>query len=473
MALITGIQYFQINKLANEGIFLAITYIFSPRHKMLTLLFILFCIMKYLPISSDLFIENRKRFTARMQPNSMAIFFSNDEMPRSADQNFTFRQNPDLFWLTGIDQEETILILYPDCPNPVYREALFLRKTNEVIAVWEGHKYTIDEAKAASGIKEIFWNSAFSAALPALMAYCEKVYLNFNENDRAVNHVPYKDIRFAHELKFNYPGHEIKRSGPILSALRSVKLKTEIELIRKACEITRDAFLRVLRTIRPGMMEYDIEAEIIHEFIRQRANGHAYSPIIASGKNACVLHYVENNKTCQDGDLVLMDFGSEYANYASDLTRTIPVNGKFTQRQKDVYNAVLRVMKQAKTMLKPGAVLADYNKEVGKIMEGELIGLGLLNKDEVAKQNEENPLYKKYFMHGTSHFMGIDVHDIGNRYAPMEVGNVFTCEPGIYIPEESIGIRIENDILITENGIIDLMHDIPLEVEEIEELMRR
>lgn len=427
--------------------------------------------MKYSSINPQLFIDNRKKLLAELPANSMAIFFASDEMPRSADQAFVFRQNPDLFWLSGIDQEQTVLIIYPDCPNPLYREALFLRKTNEVIAVWEGHKYTQQEAKEASGIQQIFWEENFEATLPALMAYCDKVYLNLNENDRAANQVPYKDIRFANELKYNFPAHEIKRLGPIMSRLRSVKHSIEVDILKQACGITRDAFLRVLKFMKPGVMEYEVEAEIIHEFIRQRATGHAYTPIIASGYNACVLHYIENNKPCNDGDLVLMDFGSEYANYASDLTRTIPANGKFSPRQKEVYNAVLRVMKQAKTMLKPGAILADYNKEVGKIMESELIGLGLLDKDKVAKQDPENPLYKKYFMHGTSHFMGIDVHDIGNRYAPMQVGNVFTCEPGIYIPEEKLGIRIENDILITENGIVDLMHDIPLEVEEIEELM--
>ncbi|MBK8351418.1 MAG: aminopeptidase P N-terminal domain-containing protein [Saprospirales bacterium] len=427
--------------------------------------------MKYTSIDSQLFIENRKKFAAQLPPNSMAILFASDEMPRSADQAFVFRQNPDLFWLTGIDQEKTILIIYPDCPNPIYREALFLRKTNEIIAVWEGHKYTKEEAKAASGIDKINWTETFEEVLPSLMAYCEQVYLNLNENDRAANEVPYKDVRFANELKYKFPAHSIKRLGPIMSKLRSVKHATEIELIQRACNITRDAFIRVCKFMKPGVMEYEVEAEIIHEFIRQRATGHAYTPIIASGYNACVLHYIENNRVCNDGDLVLMDFGAEYANYAADLTRTIPANGKFTQRQKDVYNAVLRVMKQAKTMLKPGAILADYNKEVGNIMETELIGLGLLNKDDVAKQDKENPLYKKYYMHGASHFLGIDVHDIGDRYAPMQVGNVFTCEPGIYIPEEKLGIRIENDILITENGIVDLMQDIPIEIEEIEELM--
>jgi Xaa-Pro aminopeptidase len=427
--------------------------------------------MKYSSINPQLFIDNRKKLVAELPANSMAIFFANDEMPRSADQAFVFRQNPDLFWLSGIDQEQTVLIIYPDCPNPIFREALFLRKTNEVIAVWEGHKYTQEEAREASGIKQIFWEENFMATLPALMTYCDRVYVNLNENDRASNQVPYKDIRFTNELKYNFPAHGIKRLGPIMSKLRSVKHPIEIDIIKQACGITRDAFLRVLKFMKPGVMEYEVEAEIIHEFIRQRATGHAYTPIIASGYNACVLHYIENNKACKDGDLVLMDFGAEYANYASDLTRTIPANGKFSSRQKDVYNAVLRVMKEAKNMLKPGNTLADYNKEVGKVMESELIGLGLLDKEKVAKQDPENPLYKKYFMHGTSHFMGIDVHDIGNRYAPMQVGNVFTCEPGIYIPEEKLGIRIENDILITENGIVDLMADIPLEVEEIEDLM--
>ncbi|MFN8282395.1 MAG: aminopeptidase P N-terminal domain-containing protein [Chitinophagales bacterium] len=427
--------------------------------------------MKYTSIDSQLFIENRKKFAAQLPANSMAILFASDEMPRSADQAFVFRQNPDLFWLTGVDQEKTILIIYPDCPNPMYREALFLRKTNEIIAVWEGHKYTKEEAKAASGIDKINWTETFDEVLPSLMTYCENVYLNLNENDRAANEVPYKDVRFANELKYNFPAHTIKRLGPIMAKLRSVKHSTEIELIQRACNITRDAFIRVCKFMKAGVMEYEVEAEIIHEFIRQRATGHAYTPIIASGYNACVLHYIENNKECKDGDLVLMDFGAEYANYAADLTRTIPANGKFTQRQKDVYNAVLRVMKQAKNMLKPGAILADYNKEVGKIMESELIGLGLLDRDAVAKQDVENPLYKKYFMHGTSHFLGIDVHDIGNRYAPMQAGNVFTCEPGIYIPEEKLGIRIENDILITENGIIDLMQDIPIEIDEIEAIM--
>ncbi|GDX51850.1 Xaa-Pro aminopeptidase [Bacteroidota bacterium] len=408
-----------------------------------------------------------------MKPNSIAVFHSNDQMPRSGDQTFYFRQNADLYWLTGIDQEDTMLILYPDSPRPEYKEVLLMRKTNEVIAVWEGHKYTIEEAKQASGVKTILWNEEFDTILNLLMVYAENVYINLNENDRAVIKVPYRDLRFANELRSRFPLHNYERAGRIMSELRSIKSEGEIKLIREACAITEKAFHRVMKAMKPGVMEFEIEAEIISEFIRNRSSDHAYYPIIASGASACVLHYVENNKECKDGDLVLMDFGCEYANYASDLTRTIPVNGKFTPRQKEMYSAVLRVMKQAKNMLRPGTLLNDYNAEVGKIMEGELIKLGLLNADEVKKQNPDAPLYKKYFMHGTSHFMGLDVHDIGNRFAPMKAGMVFTCEPGIYVPEESIGIRIENDILITDKDPIDLMSTIPIEVEEIEELMKK
>lgn len=428
--------------------------------------------MKYTAIDNALFIENRKKLVSTLEPNSVAILFSNDEMPRSADQAFPFRQNPDLFWLSGIDQEQSILIIYPDCPNPIYKEALFIRKTNEHIAVWEGHKYTQEEARKTSGIEQIFWEDSFEAILPSIMSYADKIYLNLNENDRANNKVPYKDIRFANEIKFQYPAHELKRLGPIMAKLRAIKHPLEIEIIKKACNITRDAFLRTLRFVKTGVYEYEIEAEIIHEFIKQRATGHAYAPIIASGKNACILHYVDNNQICKDNDLILMDFGAEYANYAADLTRTIPVNGKFSARQKEVYNVVLRVMNEAKKMLKPGIILSEYNLAVGKIMEEELIKLNLLKTEDVAKQDEKNPLYKKYFMHGTSHFLGIDVHDIGNRYAPMQIGNVFTCEPGIYIPEENIGIRLENDIYIGESGNIDLMEDIPIEITDIEYLMQ-
>jgi Xaa-Pro aminopeptidase len=427
--------------------------------------------MKYDSIDRNLFIENRKRFVSQMKPNSIAVFVSNDEMPRSADALYQFRQNPDLFYLTGIDQEQTMLILYPDAPNHKQKEILFIRKTNESIAIWEGHKYTKDEALAASGIENIQWNDNFKSTLHVLINYAKYIYLNLNDHDRAGTSVPYQELRFATEIKNNYPLHQFERSAPIMHQLRSIKSSIEVALIQKACEITEKAFRRVLSFTKPGVYEYEIEAEIIHEFIRKRATGHAYSPIIASGANANVLHYTDNNKVCKAGDVILMDFGAEYANYCADLSRSIPVSGKFTDRQKAVYKAVLSVMKQAKVLLKPGQNLDTYHKSVGFIMEEELIKLGLLNAADVKNQNPELPLYKKYFMHGTSHYLGIDVHDVGFRYADIKPGMVFTCEPGIYIPEESLGIRLENDILITENGNVDLMETIPIEVEEIEELM--
>lgn len=428
--------------------------------------------MKYLPIPSSLFVENRKRFVARMKPGSMAVFVSNDEMPRSADATYLWRQNPDLFYLSGIDQEQTILLLYPDCPNPLQREVLFVRKTNEQIAIWEGHKYTKEEARAASGIENIQWTDSFEGIFRVLMTYCSTIYLNQNDHDRATSAVPYLELRFAAEVRAKYPAHQIERASPIMHNLRACKSEIEIQLMSQACAITEKAFRRVLGFIRPGVWEYEIEAEITHEFLRNRATGHAYTPIIASGASACVLHYIENNKQCRDGEVILMDFGSEYANYMSDLTRSVPVNGKFTQRQRDVYQAVLRVMKYAKSMLRPGTKPLEYNREVGGLMEQELIGLGLLDANAVKNQNPDNPLYKKYFMHGTSHFLGIDVHDVGFRYASFEAGMVFTCEPGIYIPEEGLGIRLENDILITRDGPVDLMASIPLEADEIEDLMQ-
>jgi Xaa-Pro aminopeptidase len=428
--------------------------------------------MKYTSIKSDLFIENRKRFNEKLKPKAMAIIHSNDEFPRSGDQNYTFHQNPDLFWLTGIDQEESIFISFPDSPIPAYREVLFLKKTNEHIAIWEGHKYTKEEAYQTSGIRSVFWLDDYKNIFPMLMHHCEYVYLNSNENDRYVHINEYRDIRFAKELMQQYPMHKYERAAPIFRELRAVKSTYEIELLQTACDITEKAFRRILGFVKPGVTEYEIEAEIIHEFIRNRATGHAYNPIIASGPSAIVLHYNENNRVCNNGDVILLDFGAEYANYNADLSRSIPVNGKFTSRQKDVYNAVLRVMKAATNMLVEGTLLDEYHKEVGKLMESELIGLKLIDKHDVSKQNADVPLYKKYFMHGTSHFLGLDVHDIGNRYEKMKAGMVFTCEPGIYIPEEGLGIRLENDILITKNGNIDLMANIPIEAEEIESLMK-
>ena len=427
--------------------------------------------MKYDAIDKKLFIENRKKFVSLIQPNSIAIFNSNDEMPRNGDQNFPFRQHSDLFWLTGIDQEQTLLVIAPNHPLPEYREALFLRKTNEHIAVWEGHKYTKEEARATSGIQHIFWTEDFDTMFPVMMHHSEIVYVNLNENDRFVTEVPYREARFSEMVRGKYPNHRYERSGPIMGNLRAIKSDIEIQLLSRAVDITDKAFRRVLRFAKPGVMEHQIEAEIIHEFTWNRANGHAYYPIVASGANACVLHYNENNKPCNDGDVILLDFGAEYANYAADLTRSIPVNGKFTKRQRDVYNSVLHVMRAATKMLVKGNTIPKYHEEVGQVMEQELIKLGLIKADEVKKQDPKLPLYKKYFMHGTSHFLGLDVHDIGNRYKEMQPGMVFTCEPGIYIPEENLGIRLENDILITEKGPIDLMAKIPVEADDIESLM--
>ncbi|MFD2863263.1 aminopeptidase P family protein [Mucilaginibacter antarcticus] len=427
--------------------------------------------MKYLPIENNLFRNNRKNFVLRIKSNAAAIFHANDEFPRSGDQAFIFKQNADFFYLTGIDQEQSILLLYPDCPNSVYKEVLFLRQTDEYIAVWEGHKYTKEEARAVSGIQNVYWLSDYQNILHSIINYADNIYINTNENDRASFTVPYRDLRMLEELKAKYPLHNYERSAPIMRDLRAVKSDIEVQLTQKAISITNDAFKRVLKFTKPGVTEYEIEAEIIHEFIRQRATGHAYSPIIASGKNAIVLHYIDNNQVCNDGDVILFDFGAEYGNYNADMSRSIPVSGRFTKRQRDVYNAVLRVMNAAKEMLVEGTVWNDYHDEVGKVMTGELIDLGLLTKHDVEKQDAKMPAYKKYFMHGTSHHLGIDVHDFASRYKPFEAGNLLTCEPGIYIPAENLGIRLENNILITKGGNIDLMADIPLEADHIEEIM--
>jgi len=427
--------------------------------------------MKYLPVDNNLFTNNRKSFVLRIKPASVALFYSNDEFPRSGDQAFLFKQNPDFFYLSGIDQEQSILLLFPDCPNPLYKEVLFLRQTNEHIAVWEGHKYTKEEARVASGIQNIYWLTDFDNILHNIINYATHIYINTNENDRYAHTVPYRDIRMLEDLRRKYPLHHYERSAPIMRDLRVIKSEPEIQLTQKACAITRDAFVRVLKFVKPGVAEYEIEAEVIHEFIRQRATGHAYSPIIASGKNAIVLHYVDNNQICNDGDVILFDFGAEYGNYNADMSRSIPVNGRFTPRQRQVYDAVLRVMRAATQMIVAGAVWNEYHDEVGKIMTSELIGLGLLTKHDVEKQDPKLPAYKKYFMHGTSHHLGLDVHDFASRYKPFEVGNLLTCEPGIYIPAEGLGIRLENNILITKGGNIDLMADIPVEAEEIEEIM--
>ena len=427
--------------------------------------------MKYPQINQDLFILNRKNFVKELKNNSLAIFQSQDEFPRSGDQNFVFKQNPDLFYLTGIDQEQTILLLYPDCPNPLYRQVLFLRQTNEYIKVWEGYKYTKEQAKATSGIESIFWLEDFDNILHSIVNYADNIYLNTNENDRYAHSVPYRDIRFIEQMRSKYPLHRYERSAPIMRGLRAVKSDIEVELTKKACGITRDAFQRVLKFVKPGVKEYEIEAEIIHEFIRQGGTGHAYTPIIASGHNANILHYIDNNQECKAGDVILFDFGAEYANYNADMSRSVPVNGKFTQRQKDVYNAVLHVMKEATKLLVTGTVWNTYHEQVGEIMTEQLVNLGLLSTADVKNQNPAWPAYKKYFMHGTSHHLGIDVHDFAGRYTSFAAGNILTVEPGIYIPEEGLGIRLENNILITATGNIDLMADIPVETAEIEDIM--
>lgn len=427
--------------------------------------------MKYLPIDSALFIQNRKKFSALLKPKSLAVFNSNDIMPTNADGTMPFKQNSDLFYLSGIDQEESILVLFPDCPEERHKEVLFLRETSEMIAIWEGHKYTKDEAYETSGIRTVYWLSQFEQVFNALMAQAEAVYLNSNEHLRAVVEVQTRDARFAKWCQEKYPLHQYVRSAPLMHHLRAVKSAIEIDLMQKACDITEKGFRRVLNFVKPGVMEYEIEAEFLHEFIRSRSAGFAYSPIIASGANACVLHYIDNNAQCKEGEVILFDVAAEYANYNSDMSRSIPVSGRFTKRQKDVYQAVRRVMKSAMQMLTPGNSIPEYHREVGKIMESELIELGLLDKTDVENQNPEQPLYRKYFMHGTSHHLGLDVHDVGDMLRKFEPGMVFTVEPGIYIREEALGIRLENNVVITSDGIIDLMKNIPIEAEEIEELM--
>lgn len=427
--------------------------------------------MKYQPLSSTLYIKNRKKLAEKMVKNSVAIFNSNDIMPTNADGTMKFRQNNDLFYLCGIDQEETILLLAPDCPNPNYKEVLFLRETNEHIAVWEGHKYTKEEAEATSGIQNIQWLGAFEQIFNTVMALSDQVYLNTNEHLRAGSQVETRDARFIQSCKEQFPLHAYARLAPVMHELRGVKEQEEIDQLQIACDITEKGFRRILKFVNPGVTEYEIEAEYLHEFVRNRSKGFAYEPIIASGASACVLHYIENNKACNPGELLLMDVGAEYGNYNADMTRTIPVSGKFTDRQKAVYNAVLRVQREAMNILRPGTTIQDYHKEVGLIMQSELIGLGLIDQTDVKNQDPNWPAYKKYFMHGTSHHLGLDVHDVGTMYGPIKPGMVFTVEPGIYIQEEGLGIRLENDIVIQENGYFDLMRDIPIEADEIEELM--
>lgn len=427
--------------------------------------------MKYSAINNNLFIENRKRFAASLKPNSIALFTSNDILPTNADGSMGFVQNSDLFYLSGVDQEETILLIYPDAVNGAFKEILFVKETSELIAIWEGAKLNKEQATQTSGIKNVMWNNGFDAFLKSVMFQAEHIYLNSNEHTRRSIDTETAEMRFNKNILSKFPLHKVERSAPIMHKLRAIKSKYEVELIQQACNITEKGLRRLLGFVKPGVMEYQIEAELVHEFISNRSRGFAYGPIIASGANACVLHYVENNKECKAGDVILLDVAAEYGNYASDLTRCLPVSGKFTARQKQVYNAVLKVMKGATAMLTVGNLIPEYHKAVGMMMEKELVDLGLITMDDIKKQNQEWPAYKKYFMHGTSHFLGLDVHDVGDFNRKLEAGMVFTCEPGIYIPEENLGIRLENDILVTANGPDDLMKNIPLEAEEIESLM--
>ena len=429
--------------------------------------------MRYEDIGKDLFIENRKRLVRELQSNSVAVLNANDINPTNSDGTMRFRQNSDLFYMSGVDQEETILVLCPDFPDKKFREILFLRETSELIATWEGHKLTKEEARKKTGVESIFWLSEFNRLFNTIMVMgdVEHVYLNSNDHYRADTGIESREMRFVKMCREKYPLHKYERLAPILHKLRSIKSDREIELMQRACDITDKAFRRVLKFVKPGVAEYEIEAEFAHEFLRNGSRGFAYEPIIASGANSCVLHYIENSAACKDGDVLLLDVGAEYANYNADMTRTIPVNGKFSKRQKDVYKAVLRIQREAMTLLSPGVYYYDYHKEVQKITEHELIKLGLIDKTDVKNQSKERPLVMKYFMHGTGHQLGLDVHDVGNMYHKMREGQVWTVEPGIYIREEGLGIRIENNVQILKNGLHDLMKNIPIEVEEIEEIM--
>ena len=427
--------------------------------------------MKYLPLNSNIFIKNRERFVKELLPSSIAIFVSNDEVPSNGDALYTFRQNSDLIWLSGIEQEDSMVILFPDHPDAKYREVLVLVRPNEFKEKWDGKRLRIEEARKISGIETIVWLDALDGLLQVWIHLAENIYLDSNENDRKASLVETRDYRFIEEMKKRFPLHQYHRAAKIMKQLRAIKTEFEVEVLQKAIDITETAFRRLLKFIRPGVMEYEIEAEIWHSFLSQRATGTAYNSIIASGNRARTLHYISNNQECKDGELLLMDFGAEYGHYAADLTRTIPVNGKFSKRQRQVYNACLHLHDYAKSLLKPGITINQYHQKVGE--EATLIfqKIGLLSKSDIKNQSPEQPAYTKYLYHGISHHLGIDVHDLGTRTEPIKAGMVLTVEPGIYIEEEQIGVRIENNVWITKNGNKDLMSKIPITAEEIEKLM--
>jgi Xaa-Pro aminopeptidase len=429
--------------------------------------------MRYQPLPADLFIANRQRLYAKLPPNSVVIVHANDVLPTNADGSLPFIQNSDQFYLSGIDQEETILVLFPDANDPKQREMLFVRETNETIAVWEGEKLTKEQATGRSGIQRVHWLTDFETPFRSVMCQADHVFLNSNEHPRATLPTETRETRFTRRCMQEYPLHDYRRLAQLMHELRVIKTEPEITALNEAIRITSDGFDRLLKFVKPGVHEFEIEAELSHEFIRQRGRGFAYTPIIATGGNACVLHYITNHCQCQDGEMLLLDVAANYGNYNADLTRTIPVNGKFTARQRQVYDAVLRVFKQCCQMLKPGVIIREYQEQVGLLMQEELLGLGLITPEDIAKQDPDKPAYKKYFPHGTSHPLGIDVHDVGHMWKPVQPGMVFTVEPGIYIREEKLGVRLENNILIGENGNIDLMAHIPIEADDIEAAMAR
>lgn len=428
--------------------------------------------MRYRPIDSELFINNRANLKKLLPPNSLAAVNANDVLPTHADGTPIFRQNSDLFYLTGVDQEQSILLLYPDAHEENMREILFLRETNDLIVIWEGHKLTKEEARKVSGIKRVEWLSEFRPLFHRLMCECEHVYLNSNEHKRAVIEVETRDARFIKDTQARYPLHDYQRLARLMHRLRAVKSDLELDLLRQACAITRAGFRRVCKFVKPGVTETEVEAEFAHEFIR-RGGGFAYSPIIASGKNACVLHYLANDQTCRKGDLLLLDVAANYANYNVDLTRTIPVNGRFSRRQKQVYNAVLRVLRGASRAATPGKLPKQWQNEAEALIQKELVDLRLLKMSQIRKQDSHQPALKRYFMHGVGHPLGLDVHDVTHTTEPIQAGWVLTVEPAIYIPKEGFAVRLESDILVREGGNEALMADIPIEADEIEALMRR
>jgi len=429
--------------------------------------------MKYQQLDANIFTQNRKRFASKMQKNSIAIFVSNDEFPYNGDALHTYKQNSDLLWLSGIEQEGSMVILFPDNPDPKYREVLVLVRPQELKEIWDGKRLRTNEATAISGIKTIVWVDVLDGVLQQWIHLADSIYLDSNENDRKNNLIRTNEYRFIDEMKSRYPLHEYLRAAKILKELRGIKTKEEIVVVQKAVDITETAFRRLLKFIQPGVFEYEIEAEIYHSFLSQRATGPAYHSILASGDNARTLHYTSNNNICKDGELILMDFGAEYGGYNADMTRTVPVNGKFTKRQKEVYNACLHLHDYAKSILKPGISIVKYTDKVGEEATKQFVKIGLLTKSDVKNEDTDNMAYRKYLYHGISHHLGIDVHDLGTRTAPLQAGMLLTVEPGIYIKEESMGVRIENNIWITKTGNQDLFKNVPIKAEEIEALMKR